>query len=66
MAQLRGTRDRGRPPGRARRRGPAEDLRDCIDDKADAANRRIADALGTKDAEPEPGGEQDGDSEQAS
>jgi integrase len=38
----------------------------CIDSQADAANRRITDALGAKDAEPEPGGEQDGDSEQAS
>jgi hypothetical protein len=38
----------------------------CIDGQADAANRRITDALGTKDAEPEPGDEQDGDTEQAS
>ena len=38
----------------------------CIDGQADAANRRITDALGTKDAEPEPGDEEDGDSEQAS
>jgi hypothetical protein len=38
----------------------------CIDGQADAANRRITDALGTQDAEPEPGGEQDGDTEQAS
>ncbi|HEY3955089.1 MAG TPA: hypothetical protein VGM53_17090 [Streptosporangiaceae bacterium] len=27
VAELRGARDRGRPPGRARRRGPAVDLR---------------------------------------
>jgi hypothetical protein len=38
----------------------------CIDGQADAANRRITDALGTKDAEGESGGEEDGDSEQAS
>ena len=37
----------------------------CIDGQADAANRRITDALGTKDTEPEPG-EEDGDSEKAS
>ena len=38
----------------------------CIDGQADAANRRITDALGTQDAMPEPGDEADGDSEQAS
>jgi integrase len=38
----------------------------CIDGQADAANQRITDALGTKDTEPEPGDEEDGDSEQAS
>ena len=37
----------------------------CIDGQADAANRRIADALGTKDAAPAPGDE-GGDGEQAS
>jgi hypothetical protein len=37
-----------------------------VDGQADAADRRITDALGAKDAEPEPGGEEDGDSEQAS
>jgi integrase len=37
----------------------------CIDGQADAANRRITDALGTKDAESEPGGDEDGDSEPA-
>ena len=40
----------------------------CIDGQADAANKRISDALGTQDAqpEPEPGDEGDGDSAQAS
>jgi integrase len=38
----------------------------CIDGQADAANRRITDALGTPDTQPEPGDERDGDSEQAS
>jgi integrase len=38
----------------------------CIDGQADDANQRITDALGTKDAEPEPGGEEDGASEKAS
>ena len=37
----------------------------CIDGQADAANRRITDALGTADAEPGPGDEGDDDSEQA-
>jgi integrase len=37
----------------------------CIDGQADAANQRITDALGTKDTEPEPGGEEDGDSKKA-
>ena len=37
----------------------------CIDGQADAANRRITDALGTKDTQPEPGGEGDGDSKKA-
>jgi hypothetical protein len=36
----------------------------CIDGQAYAANRRITDALGAKDAEP--GSGQDGDTEQAS
>ena len=35
----------------------------CIDGQADAANQRITDALSTQ---PEPGGEEDGDSEKAS
>jgi hypothetical protein len=38
----------------------------CIDGQAGAASRRITDALGAQDAEPEPGDEEDGDSEQAS
>jgi len=38
----------------------------CIDGQADAANQRITDALGSKDTEPEPGDEEDGDSEMAS
>jgi hypothetical protein len=36
----------------------------CIDGQAEAANRRITDALGTKDARPGPDDEADG--EQAS
>jgi hypothetical protein len=36
----------------------------CIDGQADAANRRITDALGTPDARPGPGDE-GGDSESA-
>jgi hypothetical protein len=38
----------------------------CIDGQADAANERIAEALGTGDAEEDPGDEGDGDTEQAS
>ena len=38
----------------------------CIDGQADAANQRITDALSTQDTQPEPGGEEDGDSEKAS
>jgi integrase/predicted DNA-binding transcriptional regulator AlpA len=38
----------------------------CIDGQADAANQRITDALGTKDTQPEPRDEEDGDSEKAS
>ena len=38
----------------------------CIDGQADAANRRITDALGAQDSEPGPDAEADGDSEQAS
>jgi integrase len=37
----------------------------CIDGQADAANQRITDALSTKDTEPEPGDEEDGDSKKA-
>ena len=40
----------------------------CIDGQADAASRRITDAFGTQDAQPdpEPGDEGDDNSEQAS
>ncbi|MGH3181648.1 MAG: tyrosine-type recombinase/integrase [Streptosporangiaceae bacterium] len=38
----------------------------CIDGQADAANERIADALSARDAEPGPGGGEDGDSKKAS
>ena len=38
----------------------------CIDGQATAANQRIAEALGTQDAEQDPGDEGDGDIEQAS
>ena len=38
----------------------------CIDGQATAANQRIAEALGTPDAEQDPGDEDDGDMEQAS
>ena len=40
----------------------------CIDGQADAANKRITDALGTQDTQPgsEPGDEGDDDSAQAS
>jgi hypothetical protein len=38
----------------------------CIDGQATAANQRIAEALGTQDAEEDPGDEGDGDMEQAS
>ena len=38
----------------------------CIDGQATAANQRIAEALGTGDAEEDPGDEDDGDIEQAS
>jgi hypothetical protein len=40
----------------------------CIDGQADAANKRITDALGVQDTQPasEPGDEGDDDSEQAS
>jgi len=38
----------------------------CIDGQDNAANRRITDALAASDTEPEPGGEEAGDSEKAS
>ena len=37
----------------------------CIDGQADAANRRITDALGVQDTQPESGDEEDNDIEQA-
>ena len=37
----------------------------CIDGQADAANQRITDALGTRDTQPEPGDEEDGEGEMA-
>ncbi|MFZ0190671.1 MAG: hypothetical protein WAL72_27445 [Streptosporangiaceae bacterium] len=57
------------------RRGPRRDVAvllkiyaHCIDGQADAANKRITDALGAQDAqiESEPGDEGDDDIEQAS
>ena len=38
----------------------------CIDGQATAANQRIAESLGTQDAEEDPGDEGDGYTEQAS
>jgi hypothetical protein len=38
----------------------------CVDGQADDANQRITGALGAKDTEPEPDGEEDADSEMAS
>jgi hypothetical protein len=38
----------------------------CVNGQATAANQRIAEALGTPDAEEDPGDEGDGDMEQAS
>ena len=38
----------------------------CIDGQADAANRRIANALSVQDHAPDPGDKEDGDSKQAS
>jgi integrase len=37
----------------------------CIDGQADAANQRITEALGTRDTQPEPGDEEDGEGEMA-
>jgi hypothetical protein len=67
VAQLRRTRDRGRPPRQARRRVLPRIYAHCIDGQADAANQRITAALSTQD--PQAGGpsdEEDNDSEQAS
>ena len=68
MAELRGAGHRGRPPAG---HGVAILLKiyaHCIDGQADAANKRITDALGTQDTQPgsEPGDEGDDDSAQAS
>jgi hypothetical protein len=68
VGELRGARDRGRPP---RWHGVAVRLKiyaHCIHGQANAANKRIIDALGVQDTRPqsEPGDEGDGDSEQAS
>jgi hypothetical protein len=55
--------------GRRRGYGVAVPLKiyaHCIDWQADAANQRITDALGARDAEPEPGGEEGGEGEMAS
>lgn len=65
MAQLQGVR-----PEVARRagRGVAVLLKiyaRCIDGQADAASQRITDALGTRDTEPEPCGDEDGESKKA-
>ena len=38
----------------------------CIDGQATAANQRITEALGIRDAEADPGDESDNDTEQAS
>jgi hypothetical protein len=65
VAELRGARDRG--VARRAGHGVAVLLKiyaHCIDGQADAASRRITDALGTQDAEQDPG--DDGDGEQAS
>lgn len=56
--------DRGRPPGRSRRRVLLKIYTHCIDEQADAANQRITDALGITEPEAAPG-EGDDDSEQA-
>jgi hypothetical protein len=66
VAELRGARDRGRPPRRARRRGPAEDLRSLHrrpGDRRQPANHRSPRTL---DAEEDLGDEGDGDAEQVS
>ena len=46
---------------RLRRRVLLKIYAHSIDGQADAANQRITDALGSKDAEPKPGGEEDGE-----
>ena len=58
-----------RPPVRPAPRGGVAVLlkiyAHCIDGQADAANQRITDALGTRDTQPEPGDEEDGEGEMA-
>lgn len=63
MAELRGARDRGRPRAG---HGVAVLLKiyaHCIDGQANAAKRRITDAISTPEAEQDPGDEGDADSE---
>jgi hypothetical protein len=55
-----------RPPGRARAAVLLKIYAHCIGGQADAANKRITDALGTTEPEPGPGDEGDDDSQQAS
>jgi hypothetical protein len=52
----------------AARPAPLKIYAHCIDGQADAANKRITDALGVQDIRPEsePGDEGDGDTAQAS
>jgi hypothetical protein len=56
---------RGRPPRRARRRGPLKIYAHCIDGLANA-KQRTTDAPSTIDTSPNPGSEEDGDSKKAS
>ena len=53
------------PPGGPRAFPTAGIYAHCIDGQATAANQRIAEALGTQDAEQDPGDEDNGDTEQA-
>jgi hypothetical protein len=57
---------RGRPPRRARRRGPLKIYAHCIDGLASAAKQRTTDAPQHYWHQPEPGSEEDGDSKKAS
>jgi hypothetical protein len=65
VAELGGARDRGRPPRRAQRAVLLKIYAHCIDGQADAANKRITDALSTPETERNPGDEGDADSEPA-